>query len=91
MSEVNYLDYIPYLLPIGLIVGAQIFGIIAFIVGLKITGLNRKNIIVLDENSPAPNFDDEIELKKRLDSLNRKLSIKKLQEQIQEAEKKLDE
>lgn len=91
MSEVNYLDYISYLLPIGLIVGAQIFGIIAFIVGLKITGLNRKNIIVLDENSPAPNFDDEIELKKRLDSLNRKLSIKKLQEQIQEAEKKLDE
>ena len=38
----------------------------------------------------TPNFNDEILLKKRLDELNRKLEIKKIQDQIDEVEKKLD-
>ena len=64
---------------------------IYFVVGLKLTGLSRRTTITLDSTSPAPNFDDEIQLKKRLDTLNRKLEIKKLQDQIDDVEKKLDE
>lgn len=91
MSEINFVDYLSYILPIGLILGVEIFQIICFIIGMKLTGLNRKTSIVIDSSSPAPNIDDEIELKKKLDNLNRKLEIKKLQDQIDDVEKKLDE
>ena len=90
-SNINIVDYLAYLLPIGLILGVEVFQVIYFIVGLKLTGLSRKTTITLDSTSPAPNIDDEIQLKKKLDSLNRKLEIKKLQDQIDDVEKKLDE
>ncbi len=91
MSDITFVDYLSYVLPIGLILGVEVFQVIYFVVGLKLTGLSRRTTITLDSTSPAPNFDDEIQLKKRLDTLNRKLEIKKLQDQIDDVEKKLDE
>ena len=91
MADIEIVNYISYFLPIGLLIGAEIVQILSFITGLKLTGLSRRTTITLDSSSPAPNFDDEIELKKKLDALNRKLAIKKLQDEINDAEKKLDE
>lgn len=39
----------------------------------------------------TPDYNDEIALKKRLDELNRKLDMKDIVKQIEEAEKKLAE
>lgn len=91
VTDIDIVNYLWYILPIGLILGVEIFQIIGFLIGIKLIMLNRKTTVVIDPTSPAPNFDDEIELKKKLDALNRKLSIKKLQDQINDIERKLDE
>lgn len=65
--------------------------IISFSVGLKLSKLNQNTTITIDSVSETPNYDDELLLKKKLDELNRKLEIKKVQEQIAKVESELDE
>ena len=65
--------------------------IISFSVGLKLSKLNQNTTITIDSVSETPNYDDELLLKKKLDELNRKLEIKKVQEQIARVESELDE
>ncbi len=83
--------YFSYILPLGLIFATQIVLIVNFVLGLIISKLYRNNTITIDSVSDTPNFDDEVLLKKKLDELNRKLSIKKIQDEINRVEKELDE
>lgn len=64
--------------------------IFAFILGLNLIKLYSNTTITIDSVSETPNYDDELMLKKKLDNLNRKLEMKKVQEQINEIEKELD-
>ena len=57
----------------------------------NLSKLNKSTTVTLDSTSEVPNFDDEVMLKKRLDEAARKLEMKKIQEQIEATEKKLDE
>lgn len=58
--------------------------------GLKLLKLFKNLTISIDSVAETPNYDDELMLKKKLDELNRKLEIKKVQEKIDSIEKELD-
>ena len=73
-----------------ILVISEAFIIYAFVLGLKLTLLGKNKAITIDSNSKTPDFDDELMLKKKLDELNRKLEIKKVQDKIDEVQKELD-
>lgn len=73
-----------------LLILSELLAVVAFVIGLKMVKLSSNTTIIIDSSSQTPNFDDEISLKKRLDELNRKLEIKKIQEEILQKEKELD-
>lgn len=83
--------YVTYVLPIALVMLVEFVFIINFVLGLSLSKLNKNTTVTLDSSSAVPNFDDEVLLKKKLDEANRKLEMKKIQEQIEATEKKLDE
>ena len=89
-TKTNITAYISYALPLGLIFLTELVLVINLILGLVISKLNKNTTITLDSVSETPNFDDEVMMKKKLDELNRKLSMKKIQEQIDDIEKQLD-
>lgn len=62
-----------------------------FYIGLKLSKLYSNTTITIDSISEVPNYDDELALKKKLDDLNRKLEIQKVQQEIKRAEEELDE
>lgn len=78
------------MLTIGLTIASQAFGTIMFVLGLKLSKLYQNTTITLDSTSVTPNYNDELNLKKKLNELNRKLEMKKIQDQIEEAERELD-
>lgn len=80
-----------YLFAVCLIIVAELTCIIIFSLGLKLSKLYQNITINIDSTSETPNFDDELMLKKKLDALNRKLEIKKVQEKIDNIQKELDE
>ena len=67
-----------------------IFIIINFNVGLKVSKLYQNTTITIDSVVETPNYDDELLLKKKLNELNRKLEIKKVQEKIDQITQELD-
>ncbi|MBO7527589.1 MAG: hypothetical protein J6T74_06840 [Clostridia bacterium] len=79
-----------YIFAICLIFAVEMICIILFIIGLNISKLSSNTTITIDSTSQAPNFDDELYLKKKLNELNRKLEIKKVQEKIDSVQKELD-
>lgn len=89
-SNIEVISYIYYALPLGLIFVTELVLIISFIIGLSVSKLYKNSTITLDSMSDTPNFNDEILLKKRLDELNRKLAMKKIQDEIDKVEKELD-
>lgn len=68
----------------------EVLTLFAFVLGLGLIKLYSNTTITIDSTSETPNYDDELMLKKKLDNLNRKLEMKKVQEQINEIEKELD-
>lgn len=91
ISKFDFMSYISYALPLGLLLLTEMILIVNFIVGMTLSRLHKNSTITLDSVSDTPNFDDEIILKKKLDELNRKLEMKKVQEQISSVEKQLDD
>ena len=91
IQKVNILDYASYCLPLLLILITEIVLLANFVLGLSLTKLHKSTTVTLDSIAETPTFDDEVILKKRLDELNRKLEMKKVQEQIEKIEKQLDE
>lgn len=90
VSKVNIQNYLTYLIPIILIVLCIVLMIINLFISLSLYKFIKNITVTLDSSSETPNFNDEVLLKKKLDELNRKLSIKKIQEKIDEVEKELD-
>ena len=90
-KPIIFSNYTSYILPISLVFGCELILIINFLLGLSLTKLYKNTSITLDSMADTPNFNDELLLKKRLDELNRKLEMKKIQDQIDSVEKKLDE
>lgn len=88
--NVDIFAYIYYALPLGLIFVTELVLIINFILGISVTKLRKNSTITLDSMSDTPNFNDEVMLKKRLDELNRKLAMKKIQDEIDKVQKELD-
>lgn len=64
--------------------------LVNFIVGLNVSRLLQNTTITIDAVAETPTYNDELLLKKKLDELNRKLEIKKVQEQISKIEQELD-
>lgn len=89
-TKIELTPYISYILPISILVACELLFIINFILGINLSKLYKNTTITLDSMADTPNFNDELLLKKRLDELNRKLEMKKIQDQIDEAERKLD-
>lgn len=90
-QKINILNYISYILPIGLLFLTEIVLLVNFTLGLTLSKLHKSTTVTIDSSSETPTFDDEVVLKKRLDELNRKLEMKKVQEQIEHIEKELNE
>ena len=74
--------YVTYVLPIALVMLVEFVFIINFVLGLNLSKLNKSTTVTVDSSSAVPNFNDEVLLKKKLDEANRKLEMKKIQEQI---------
>ena len=91
LKKVDVLAYVSYALPLGLVFVVELVFIVNFSIGLYLTKLNRNSTIIVDSTSEVPNFDDEVLLKKKLNELNRKLEMKKIQDEIDKVEKKLEE
>ena len=72
-----------------LVVNAVALSII-FATGLKLSKLKKNNTITIDSIAETPNYDDELMLKKKLNELNRKLEMQKVQEEIAQKEEMLD-
>lgn len=90
LQKVDVLAYVSYALPLGLMFIVELVLIVNFTLGLYLTKLNRNSTIIVDSTSEVPNFDDEVILKKKLNELNRKLEMKKIQDQIDKVEKDLE-
>lgn len=90
-QKINILNYISYILPIGLLFLTEIVLLVNFTLGLTLSKLHKSTTVTIDSSSETPTFDDEVILKKRLDELNRKLEMKKVQEKIENIEKELNE
>lgn len=90
-QKINILNYISYILPIGLLFLTEIVLLVNFTLGLSLSKLHKNTTVTIDSSSETPTFDDEVVLKKRLDELNRKLEMKKVQEQIESIEKELND
>ena len=75
---------------LSLVIINAILLVVVYNLGLVISKLYQNTTITIDSVSETPNYDDELLLKKKLDELNRKLEIKKVQEQIDKVEKELD-
>lgn len=78
------------ILSLSLLVINTIAFIFVFGLGLKLSKLFRNTTLTINSTTETPNYDDELMLKKKLDELNRKLEIKKVQEQINSIEQELD-
>ena len=89
-TKIELSPYISYILPISILIGCEMLFIINCILGINLSKLYKNTTITLDSMADTPTFNDELLLKKRLDDLNRKLEMKKIQDQIDEAERKLD-
>ena len=79
-----------YALPIILIILCELVLILNFVIGNALSKLNKNTNVQVNSTSEIPNFDDEVLLKKKLDELKRKLEMKKIQDEIDDIEKKLD-
>lgn len=79
-----------YRLAIGLVVVLQSLLILNFVIGITLSKLQKSTTVSVDSTSKIPNFDDEIALRKKLNELNRKAEMKKVQEKIENIEKSLD-
>ena len=90
-QKINILNYISYILPIGLLFLTEIVLLVNFTLGLTLSKLHKSTTVTIDSSSETPTFDDEVILKKRFDELNRKLEMKKVQEKIENIEKELNE
>lgn len=91
IQNIDLLAYSTYILPIGLFLASELMLVVNLVLGMSITKLNKSTTVTIDSSAEIPTFDDEVVLRKKLDELNRKLEIKKVQEQIEQIEKKLDE
>ncbi len=91
VQNIDVLSYVTYALPLGLIYGVELVLIINLMLGIYLTRLNKNSTIIIDSASEVPNFDDEVQLKKKLNELNRKLEMKKIQDKIDKVEKELEE
>lgn len=89
--KINFSSYISYLLPIALLIATELMMIVNFILGMLLVKHHGSTTVSIDSISEIPNFDDEVLMKKKLDELNRKLEMKKIQEKIESIEKQLDE
>ena len=89
-AQINVNLYISYFLPLVLIFLTQIIFIVNLFLGFTISRLYKNNTITIDCSSETPNFNDEVMLKKKLNELNRKLSIKKIQDEIDRVENELN-
>lgn len=89
--KINFSSYISYLLPIALLIATELMMIVNFILGMLLVKHHGSTTVSIDSVSEIPNFDDEVLMKKKLDELNRKLEMKKIQEKIESIEKQLDE
>ena len=90
LMNIDIFAYIYYALPLSLVFATELVLIISFMLGMSVSKLYKNSTITLDSMSDTPNFNDEVMLKKRLDELNRKLAIKKIQDEINNVEKQLD-
>ncbi len=91
ISKFDIQNYISYLIPLLLVLFCIISLIINLFIGFSLSKFIKNISVTLDSSSDTPSFNDEVLLKKKLDELNRKLSIKKIQQKIDEVEKQLDE
>ncbi len=74
-----------------IILCTELILVFGFVIGSKLSKLYQNLTITIDSTSETPNYNDELILKKELDELNRKLEIKKVQEQIDKVRQELDE
>ncbi len=79
-----------YTASLVLLLTSQILLIVNIIVGLKLSKLVLNTTITIDSTSETPNYNDELILKKKLDELERKLEMKRVQEKIDKVQKELD-
>lgn len=79
-----------YIFAICLVFAVEIICILIFTIGLRLSRLSQNTNVSIDSNSRTPNYDDELYLKKKLNELNRKLEMKKVQEKIDRVQKELD-
>ena len=88
-----YLKYeldMGYYLTAGVLCFADILSIIMAYVSVNLARIFKNTSVVIDYTSEIPTYDDELQLKKQLDELNRKLEIKKVAEQIEAIKKELN-
>lgn len=90
ISKIEIANYISYFIPLCLLVATELIIIINLIIGNMLSKLYKNSTIIVDSTTETPNFNDELNLKKKLDELNRKLSMKKIQDEIDKVEKELD-
>ena len=79
-----------YIFAICLIFAVEIICVLLLAIGMRVSVLSSKTTLKVDSTSETPNFDDELYLKKKLNELNRKLEIKKVQDKIDSVQKELD-
>lgn len=80
-----------YLFAICLIFAIEMMCVMILFIGLKLSKLYKNLTVTIDSESETPNFDDELALKKKLNDINRKLEMKKVQEEIANKQRELDE
>ncbi len=78
------------LITLALVMFGHFIYIINFMIGLQLSKLYKSTTVNIDATVEVPNFDDEIALRKKLEELNRKLEMKKIQEEIAKKEEQLD-
>lgn len=91
LSKQLMLSYSFYIYEISFVLMIEFSLCVNFVIGLNVSKLHKSTTVTIDSSSETPNFDDEVVLKKKLDELNRKLAMKKVQEEIESVEKKLNE
>lgn len=80
-----------YFLTLGLVIFALALAIFAFIVSLKLAKLHKGTSVYIEADAPAPNYDDELMLKKKLDELQRKREMQKVVNEIEAIKNELGE
>ena len=87
----EYILTVAYLLTVGVLLFATMLSILGFITSLKLIKVYKGTSVLLDDIGEVPNYDDELNLKKKLDELNRKKEMKKVVDQIESIKKELGE